>query len=178
MNIFSGDLNIYGKYASIIKKYSRTQDTDAEEWKISNGEDGQKTTKIFNAFIDCLFCGAAIGLAKGLKIKDPIPSSEKKMKATIFAAAWKNRQVDYMYLYRLMLLVDKDLALSNDERVKKACADIPESAASNEMNYFLEFAYGGLVELDRMLSEVHDYTELSDFACSAYQEFADLAQKE
>ena len=47
MNIFSGDKSIYGKYASIIKKYSRTNDADAEEWKLSNGEDSSQPVKLF-----------------------------------------------------------------------------------------------------------------------------------
>lgn len=173
MNIFSGDKSIYGKYAAIIKKYSRSSDTDAEEWKLSNGDDAGKPAKIFGTYIDCLYAGAAIGLAKGLKIKESISSLDKKMRANILASAWKNRQVDFMYLYRLMILTDKELKITKDERVKKACSDIPESQEDNEFNYFLQFAYGGLVELDKMLGEIHDYTGLSNFASSVYADLQD-----
>lgn len=173
MNIFSGDLSIYGRYATVIKKYSKTNDGDAEEWKISNGEDQAKPAKIFNAYVDCLYCAAAIGLAKRLKIKEPIPSSEKNTKANILASAWKNRAEGYTYLYRLMILTDEDLKLSNDDRVKKVCSDIPESEAQAEMDYFLSFAYGGLLEMDRMFSDVHSFAELADLACSVYEDFSD-----
>lgn len=173
MNIFSGDKSIYGKYAQIIKKYSRSNDTDAEEWKLSNGENAASQAKIFNTYIDCLYAGAAIGLAKNLRIKEQVPNQDKKMRANILASAWKNRQVDFMYLYRLMILTDKELNISKDERVKKACSDIPESQEENEFNYFLQFAYGGLIELDRILSEIHDYTGLSNYASTVFSELQD-----
>ena len=175
MNIFSGDKSIYGKYASIIKKYSRTNDADAEEWKLSNGEDSSQPVKLFGTYVDCLYAGAAIGLSKGLKIKESSSTIDKKMRANILASAWKNRQVDFIYLYRLMILTDKDLPLSKDERVKKACTDIPESQEDNEFNYFLQFAYGGLIELDKMLSDIQDYTGISNYVSSLY---ADLQTDE
>ena len=173
MNIFSGDKSIYGKYAQIIKKYSRSNDTDAEEWKLSNGENAASLAKIFNTYIDCLYAGAAIGLAKNLRIKEQVLTQDKKMRANILASAWKNRQIDFMYLYRLMILTDKELNISKDERVKKACSDIPESQEENEFNYFLQFAYGGLIELDRMLSEIHDYTGLSNYASTVFSDLQD-----
>lgn len=173
MNIFSGDKSIYGRYAAIIKKYSRSSDTDADEWKLSNGEDTAKPAKIFATYVDCLYAAAAIGLAKGLKIKDTSSSNDKKMRANILAAAWKNRQVDFMYLYRLMILTDEELNLSKDERVKKACTDIPENQEEFEFNYFLQFAYGGLVELDKMLGDISDYTGLSNYASSVFSNLQD-----
>lgn len=178
MNIFSGDKSIYGRYAQIIKKYSRSNDTDAEEWKLSNGEDAASLAKIFNTYIDCLYAGAAIGLAKGIKIKESVPTQDKKMRANILASAWKNRQVDFMYLYRLMILTDKELNMTKDERVKKACSDIPESQEENEFNYFLQFAYGGLVELDKILGEIHDYTGLSNYASLVYSDLQDDDEEE
>ncbi|MCI6215606.1 MAG: hypothetical protein MR659_00750 [Mollicutes bacterium] len=173
MNIFSGDKSIYGKYATIIKKYSRSNDPDAEEWKLSNGEDSAKSVKIFGTYVDCLYAAAAIGLSKSIKIKESSSSLDKKIRANILASAWKTRQVDFTYLYRLMILTDKDLNMTKDERVKKACSDTLDGQEENEFNYFLQFAYGGLIELDKTLSEIHDYTGLSNFASSLYIDLQD-----
>ena len=170
MDIFSGDKSIYGKYAQIIKKYSRSSDADAEEWKVSNGEESPKPFKIFSTYVDCLFAGASIGLAKGLKINEESSNLDKKMRANILAAAWKGRQIDFMYLYRLMILTDQDLPMSKDERVKKACGGDNEGTEEIEFNYFLSFAYGGLVEMDRMFSEVHDYSSASNLVSELYLE--------
>ena len=125
-----------------------------------------------------MYAGAAIGLAKGIKIKESVPTQDKKMRANILASAWKNRQVDFMYLYRLMILTDKELNMTKDERVKKACSDIPESQEENEFNYFLQFAYGGLVELDKILGEIHDYTGLSNYASLVYSDLQDDDEEE
>ena len=173
MNIFSGDKSIYGVYAAIIKKYSRTTDTDAEEWNVSNGEDSAKPVKIFATYIDCLYAAAALGLSKGLKIKEQLSANDKKMRANILASAWKTRQVDFMYLYRLMILTDKELPMSKDERVKKACSDIPESQEEMEFNYFLQFAYGGLIEMDKTFKDINDYTGLSNYSSTLYSELLD-----
>jgi len=161
--IFNDDILIFGNYARIIKKFSSTSDQDSEEWKVSNGSDAAVTQKPFDAYIDCLYAGAAIGLAKNLKIKTTeFTSEEKRTKASILSSAWRKRSKDFFYLYRLMILTDPDLSLDKDERVKKAFTDVPESNADIEFTYFLSYAYGGLVEMEKMFDKVHDYKEFAD----------------
>ena len=173
MKLFSDDLSIYGEYARIIKKYTKTADGDADSWLLANGEDAPKSSKIFGTYIDCLYCGAAIGLAKKKKIKAEISPSDKKMRANILASAWKSRQTDFNYLYILMVLTDPDLTISKDERVKKAFSDVPDSIADVEMEFFLSYAYGGLVELDRMLSDITSYTDLANKVCQICIDYKD-----
>ena len=162
MKMFDDDLSIYGEYARIIKKYTKTADGDADVWLLENGEDAHKSSKIFGTYIDCLYCGAALGLAKKHKIKEKTASLDKKMRANILASAWKSRQRDFNYLYILMILTDPDLSITKDERVKKAFSDVPDAIADTEMEFFLSYAYGGLLELDRMLSDVSSYTDLAN----------------
>lgn len=172
MKMFSDDLSIYGEYARIIKKYTKTNDGDADTWLLTNGIDAATSCKIFGTYVDCLYCAAALGLAKKTKIVEK-PSSDKKMRANILAAAWKNRQRDFNYLYILMVLVDPDLQLTKDERVKKAFSEVPDSIADAEMDFFLQYAYGGLVELDKMLSDVTSYTELTNKICAICLDYTD-----
>ena len=173
MKMFSDDLSIYGEYARIIKKYTKTADGDADSWLLANGEDAPKSSKIFGTYIDCLYCGAAIGLAKKLKIQERPSASDKKMRANILASAWKSRQRDFNYLYILMVLTDPDLAITKDERVKKAFSDVPDSIADVEMEFFLSYAYGGLVELDHMLSDITSYADLANKICQICIDYKD-----
>jgi len=165
--LFNDDTSIFGNYARIIKKFSSTSDQESEEWKVSNGIDSAVTEKPFGTYIDCLYTGAAIGLAKNAKvIQTDFSSSEKKIRANILSSAWRNRSKDFFYLYRLMILTDPDLPLTKDERVKKAFSDVPESLVPIEFNYFLCYAFGGLVEMEKMFDGVHDYKEFSDMISS------------
>ena len=171
MSVFDGDKLIFGKYATIIKKYSRTSDQSAVQWKLSNGENSNKQVlNLFSSYIDCLYTAAALGLSKQIKIKE---APDKSDKANILASAWKPRQMDFLYLYRLMILTDKDLPLTDEERAKKICDDIPEDQEEKEFNYFLQFAYGGLIELDKELSEIQDYVGLSNYVCSLAADIID-----
>jgi hypothetical protein len=170
--LFNDDVLIYGDYARIIKKLSATSDQDSEEWKVSNGIDSAVAQKPFGTYIDCLYAGAAIGLAKNAKIKQTDFSAiEKKSKASILSSAWRPRSKDFTYLYRLMLLTDPELELCKDERVKKAFTDVPESVTDIEFNYFLSYAYGGLVEVEKMFDKVHDYKEFSDLISTIVLEY-------
>lgn len=176
MEFLNRDYLVYDRYADIIKKYSKdhsgSKDTDVEDWKITNGEDNATPRQIFSAYIDCLLSGAAIGLAKHRKIKDP-GKLDRSHKANILLSAWKSRRRDFEYLYRLMILTDPDLNLDKDQRVKKAFTDVPDAEANKEMEFFMQYAYGGLIELDNMLSEVKSYTDLCNVASRICTSFDD-----
>ena len=174
MRLFDEDRLIFGPYAVILRKYCKSgeRDSNSPEWKISSGEDSGKPVKLFDAYIDCLYAAATIALAKRIKRKDPLAPAEKKDHVSILASAWKNRVTDFIYLYRLMILVDPDLELSKDERVKKAFSVVPDENTDHEFNFFLQYAYAGLEELDRLLTEVKTYTELANFACKTVLEYS------
>jgi hypothetical protein len=160
--LFESDASIYGNFARIIKKFSSTSDPESESWKVSDGDGSAAIRKPFGTYIDCLFAGAAIGLARNVKVKQTeFTSAEKKIKANILLSAWKDRVKEFTHLYQLMILTDPDLNLSKEERVKKAFDEVPESVVDNEFNYFLSYAYGGLVEMEKMFDQVHDYKEFS-----------------
>jgi hypothetical protein len=171
-SLFNDDVYIFGDYSRIIKKFSSTSDKDSESWKVSNGNDAAEIQKPFGTYIDCLYAAAAIGLARNKKIKqDSFTAAEKKNHANILSSAWRDRSKDFFYLYRLMLLTDPDLSLSKDERVKKAFTDVPDAVANVELAYFLSYAYGGLVEMEKMFDAVHDYKEFADLLSTLVLEY-------
>lgn len=174
MRLFNEDRHVYGQYALILKKYCTNRqiekDPSAPEWKLGNGEDNAKPVVLFDAVIDCLYAAASLALARGLKKKE-LPAVDKKESVNILAGAWKNRTTDFIYLYRLMILMDPDLDLDKDARVKKAFTEVPDANTDYEFNFFLQYAYAGLEELDRMLSDVKTYTDLSNLACKTVLEY-------
>lgn len=174
MRFFNDDYQIYGKYCDIIKKYSADhggeKSPDSVDWKLGNGEDKPQAVKIFNAGIDCLYAAAALALQKRIKISEE-EKLDKSKKMNILASAWKNRYTDFLYLYRLMILVDPDLNLDKDQRVKRAFTDVQDGEAEYAMKLFLQYAYAGLLKLDEMLSSVKSYSDLCDFACRLCNDF-------
>ena len=174
MRLFNEDRHIFGQYALILKKYCTNRqidkDPDSPEWKVGNGEDSAKPVVLFDAVVDCLYAGASLALARGIKKKE-LPTIDKKEHVNILASAWKNRYSDFVYLYRLMILTDPDLGLSKDERVRKAFMEVPDANTEHEFNFFLQYAYAGLEELDKMLSDVKTYTDFSNLACKVVLDF-------
>lgn len=173
MTLFNQDKIIYGKYAAILRKYSAShsgQDSSADQWKLSNGEENARPVVLFNAAVDLLYAAASLALARGLKLKE-LPVLDRKDDFSILAQAWKKRQSDFLYLYRLMILLDPDLPLDEDERVRKAFRDVQDDEADREFSFFLMYAYAGLDELDRMLSETQTYTDLANLASGLVLEY-------
>ena len=176
MNMFSGDKYIYGEGARIIKKYSKSQDAEAEEWKLSNCDGGHESFKLFDSFIDCLYTATALGFLRNKKAN--VGDFDKKYRATIFAGAWMTRQMDFTRLYRLMVLTDKSINLSKDDRIKKISSEYSSDVENSEFNYFLEYSYGGLLELDSILTDIHDYNGLANFVSSIFSELCELQATE
>lgn len=176
MKLFNEDYAVYGKYAVIIIKYSGNGSAEAaaakkdssspKHWIISNGQDGFEQHKLFSTYIDCLYTAAAIGFALHRKVVDT-GTLNRSDRANILLSAWQRRSNEFMRLWQLMILTDKDLQISKDERLRKAFDEVPDDKASDEMNYFMQFVYGGLEEMDEKLSDVSSYKELADFSSKA-----------
>lgn len=174
LDIFSGDHYVTGKFASIIKKYSFTPDKDAETWKISFENDKGEETKLFSSYIECVYTAASIGLKNGHRYseqEESVPSVDDR--ANILSSAWRNWQNKFVELYRLMVLVDPSLNLSHEERLKKICGDFTEDQIAAEYKYFMSYAFGGLLDLDKDLSEIHDCSGLANFVSRAFSEIDD-----
>lgn len=171
LDIFSDEFLVNGKFASIIKKYSTTPDQDAETWKISFANDQSKVIKLFSSYIECVYTAAAIGLKNGHKYSENEDGClNSNDKAKVFSSVWRNWQNNFVELYRLMILVDPDLKLSCEDRLKKICGDLTKDQVNSEFKYFMSFAYGGLLDLDKELSEIHDCIGLANFVSRSFGE--------
>ena len=174
LDIFSGDHSINGKFAGIVKKYSNTLDKEADVWKISFENDESQVLNLFSSYIECIYTAAAIGLKNGHRYSEQEDGATNSgVKANILSSAWRNWQNNFVELYRLMVLVDSSLNLSHEERLKKICGDFTEDQVDCEFKYFMSFAYGGLLDLEKELSEIHDCSGLANFVSRAFSEIDD-----
>ena len=174
LDIFSGDHSINGRFASLIKKYSDTTDKAAENWKISFENDKSEVIKLFSTYIECVYTAASIGLKNGHRYsehEDGVSSIDDR--ANILSSVWRKWQNNFVELYRLMILVDPSLKLSREERLKKICGDFTKDQVDCEFKYFMSFVYGGLLDLDKELSEIHDCSGLANFVSRAFSEIDD-----
>lgn len=141
--MFENDYTITGKHATYLKflaaKNSGPKDND---------EASPTSAKIFERYID-VYMNAAIW---GLLYKRTAPrDTSSDDRARIYADAYANERENCVFLYRMVLLLDKTTQLDPSERVDRAFRydtqeDKKEEFAAN-MELFHSYVRGGIEEM-------------------------------
>lgn len=124
---------IKGKHATYMKFLSATTEKLNKEARVA---------AVFRANIDIYMVAPLIGVAYNL-IADEDKVSEDDL--SIFAEAIINNQENLTYIYRLVMLSEKSVGLTNEEKIDRAFKDDeePERLAKN-MELFHQYMRGGV----------------------------------
>lgn len=115
--MFKKQIRLYGKYADIIRKYSKDkQGADEQHFLIDDNEGEEKNVYIFENILQCYMCAAMIGIIN----KKTMPQDSNRDKtANIFAdILFKNRH-NLMRIYQHMILSEESEE-STDSVIKRA----------------------------------------------------------
>ena len=138
--MFENDYNITGKHATYLKvlaaKNSGAKDSD---------ESGPTYAKIFERYIDVYMNAAIWGLLYDRTAAKDTSSDDR---ARIYADAYANERENCVFLYRLVMLLDKQTDLNPSVRVDRAFrydvqADKKDEFAKN-MDLFHSYVRGGI----------------------------------
>jgi len=133
--MFENDYFFYGKHATYAKYLVNS-------------------AKLFERNIDVLMNGAVFGL---LYNKTAIRDRTSQDQLHIFADAFANCREDCMFLYRLVMLLDKSDDLSDEQVIDRTFRDDASEAESEKLKRNLELFYsyvmGGIEVLYEMLTE-------------------------
>ena len=160
--MFTKTIRLYGQYANILKKYVKAnKDDDLVSFQLTNNDDGKpQKAYIFETMYQCLITAAILGM---IHDKREPESSDKETYATIFNEVLVKNNTTLKIIYEQMVLTDKHLDLSNDERIRKAFTPITgEENERKEEEYFLTFVRGGLLVLDEMFNKCQTYEDLAN----------------
>lgn len=156
--MFEKQIRLYGKYADIIRKYSKDkQGSDEQHYLIDNNEGAENNVYIFENILQCYMCAAMLGIIN----KKTMPQDSNREKtANIFADILAKNRHNLMRIYQHMILSEENDE-SIDATVKKAFSiniSNPDFAQEKMDSY----VRGGLLIIDEWFNNCKSYEDLAN----------------
>lgn len=137
--MFEGDVTLTGKHASFLKFLAVKNSQDDED------EETVQSAKLFERYIDVYMNAAIWGL---LYSRTATRDTTTKSRARVYAAQFNTEHENCVFLYRMVMLLDKTTELTPEERVNRAFRydSQPEKAEEfkHNMELFHDYVRGGI----------------------------------
>lgn len=149
--MFSSDIYVRGKYASLLKFLSE---------KTEKNDKSEKVAGVFKRDIDVYLTAAVIGLNFGLRRE----ADNNSDKAKIHVDTVLKEQNNLMFIFRIAMLVDNSTGLNADEKINRAfkSPDTPEN-----IELFNSYVRGGIEWLYEQFTE--GTTTKDDYLAKIYE---------
>jgi hypothetical protein len=148
--MFENDYTFVGKHATYIKFLANK---DKKE-KSDDGEINVKGAELYDRYIDVMMNGAVFGLLYNRRGQR---DTESKDRARVYADAFANCREDCMFLYRLVMLLDKSAELSEEQVIDRAFRDDADGADSDKfktnLDLFYSYVLGGIEVMFESLTD-------------------------
>ncbi|WP_288265183.1 hypothetical protein [uncultured Dialister sp.] len=165
--MFDKDIKINGIYATHLKSLAKDRD-------------GQNVKKpyIFERYIDVYETAAIVGLLEGSPIMKP--DFTVKDTVQIMADAFIREQETCMFIYRLVMLLDRTTEITDEERIDRAFRDDGDLTYNAEkikinMNLFNAYVYSGI---EKLYSRIMDNVTNQDGMLNNIEDWMDHFHKE
>jgi hypothetical protein len=145
--MFEGDYEFYGKHATYIK------------YLVNDA-------KLYERYIDVLMNGAVFGLLYNRTSQRDRGSQDR---ARVYADAFSTSREECMFLYRMVMLLDKSDGITDEQIVDRAFRDDAEGSETEKVKANLELFYSYVLGGIEVLFEV-----LTD-GCTAELDYIDKA---
>lgn len=133
--MFDKDMQIRGRYATYWKALTQLP---------GNAVETSKNFKIFENYIYVYMVAPIIGLLNGRK-GEYNPSDDSKDTAGMLAEIQIKNSAKLKYIYRLIILSDDSLGLSDEEKINMAFReDNNEESVKKGMDLYTSYFFGGL----------------------------------
>lgn len=137
--MFENDYTINGKHATYLKFLAKKNSKDDQSAEEKGG------SKLFERYIDVYMNAAIWGLLYSRTAKRDTGSEDR---ARIYADAFAKERENCVFLYRMVMLLDKTTNLSPEDRVDRAFRydTLPEKKMNfkRTWNYFMIMCEAGL----------------------------------
>lgn len=156
--MFENDFTLVGKHATYLKFLAvKNARDDSDSGTLSSA-------RIFDRYIDVYMNAAVWGLLYSRTAKRDNTSDDR---ARVYADAFANERENCVFLYRLVMLLDKSTSLTEEERVDRAFRYDSQPGKEEEfkdnMELFHDYVRGGIELL---------YEQLTD-GCTTRDDFLD-----
>lgn len=139
MDMFENDYTITGKHATFLKYLV------AKNTKEDSASEKAASASIFERYIDVYMNAAVWGLLYSQIAKRDTTSTDR---ARIYADAFANERDNCVFLYRLVMLLDTTVEISQNERIDRAFRYDTEPEREEELRknieLFNDYVRGGI----------------------------------
>ena len=169
--MFENDYNITGKHATYLKFLAAKNSggKNAEQQEVASA-------KVFERYIDVYMNAAVWGLLYDRTAPKDNTSDDR---ARIYADAFAKERENCKFLYRLVMLLDKQTAISPEERIDRAFRyDVQENKKeefAQSMELFHSYVRGGIEELYEQFTE--DCSTRDDYMGRIYDVIATFKEE-
>ena len=137
--MFENDYAITGRHATYLKYLAKKNARDDSE------PDSPTAARLFDRYIDVYMNAAVFGLLYNRTAKRDTSSDDR---ARIYADAFANERDNCVFLYRLVMLLDKTTELTTEERIDRAfrydTQPDKDEALRQSMDLFHDYVRGGI----------------------------------
>lgn len=137
--MFENDYTINGKHATYLKFLAKKNSRDDQS------PDNPTAARLFERYIDVYMNAAVFGLLYSRTAKRDTTSDDR---ARVYADAFANERENCIFLYRMVMLLDKTTELTSEERIDRAFRydSQPEKAEEfrQNMELFHDYIRGGI----------------------------------
>ena len=109
--MFENDYTINGKHATYLKFLAKKNSRDDQS------PDNPTAARLFERYIDVYMNAAVFGLLYSRTAKRDTTSDDR---ARVYADAFANERENCIFLYRMVMLLDKTTELTSEERIDRA----------------------------------------------------------
>lgn len=161
--MFENDYTLTGKHATYMKFLAVK---NSKETTVADG--GVNSAQLFERYIDVYMNGAIWGLLYNRKAPRDTASDDR---ARIYADAFSNERENCVFLYRMVMLLDKSVDLTSEERINRAFRydtqpDKAEEFKKN-MELFNDYVRGGIEEMYEQFTD--GCTTRDDYLTKTYE---------
>ena len=154
--MFTSQLLIQGKYADLLKKYSRDKQGEKITFTVTDNEGNEQEIFLFDNYIQGYMVSAMLGILNNKSIAD---DGDRSSEAKIFADILAKKRGDLETIVEFMLLSNTEN--SADKRIKQAFTVDRENGEQLE-KMVTSYARGGLIIIDEWFSKCKTYEDVAN----------------
>lgn len=154
--MFTSQLLIQGKYADLLKKYSRDKQGEKITFNVTDNEGNEREIFLFDNYIQGYMVSAMLGILNKKSIAD---DGDRSSEAKIFADILAKKRGDLETIVEFMLLSNTEDGV--DKRIRQAFTVDRENGEQLE-KMVTSYARGGLTIIDEWFNKCKTYEDVAN----------------
>lgn len=154
--MFTSQLLIQGKYADLLKKYSRDKQGEKITFTVTDNEGDEQEIFLFDNYMQGYMVSAMLGILNRKSIGD---DGDRSSEAKIFADMLSKKRGELETIVEFMLLSNTEDSV--DKRIKQAFTVDRENGEQIE-KMVTSYARGGLTIIDEWFNSCKTYEDVAN----------------